>query len=420
MRRRKGRRKGLAAVLLVCGLLCVSTATAEAGRGTQTDAKGTTIKIGTYAPVADNASGITYPQIPAAVKAAVRAINRDGGFRGAKAEVVFCDTKDDPNGSAACARKFVDEGVVAVVGGYTIQGPSLVPVLQDAGIPNIGMVAINAEDNLSPISFPLDGTLLVFPTQALQLGQAGAKNVYVARADVPAAAVVPSFIKAAAKEAGITVAGVGSTPLNTPDLTPYASAAQASGADTVELVYPDTDAVKFIRAAQQIGYKPKFSYQEGGFTPEELKQLGSLTEGMVTPGPFPPVSAAKQFPELGHYLRDIRAQFKTGDQGAAPKYYGSSSIRPWLAVQALRKVIEASPAGPITSATVLNGLRTAQNLDLGLIPPWTPSKSPIPIFPRMSNTYQYFIKLKHGKYVLVDKQPVDVAQKINFVAALSG
>lgn len=408
------------ALTVALGASVVTASAVGADRSLQTPAPETTIKIGTYAPVADNSSGVSYPQIPAAVKAAVRAINKDGGFGGAKGEVVFCDTKEDPNGAAACGRQFVEEGVVAVVGGFTTQGPSLVPVLEDAGIPNIGMVAVNAEDSLSPISYPLDGTLLVFPTQALQLGRSGAKKVYVARADIPAAAVVPSFIRAAAKKAGIEVTDVGSAPLGTPDLTPYASAAQASDADAVELVFPDTDAVKFILAAQEIGFEPQFSYQEGGFTPEELKQLGKRANGMVTPGPFPPVSAAKQFRELKHFMRDMKAQFKTGDDGADPKYYGSTSIRPWLAVQALRKVIETPAASPITPATVTAGLNAAQNLDLGLIPPWTPSSGPIPIFPRVSNTYEYFIKIKNGKYVLVDKEPVNVAEEIDFVAALSG
>jgi ABC-type branched-subunit amino acid transport system substrate-binding protein len=379
-----------------------------------------TIKIGTYAPLSDNDSGVTYPQIPAAVEAAVRAINRDGGFNGARADVVVCDTKENPNGAADCGRAFVDEGVVAVVGGFTLQGRALIPILADAGIPNIGMVANNAEDSVSPISFPLDGSLLAFPAQALQLGDTRDKQLYVARADIADAAVVPRFIEAAAATSDVSVVGVGSAPLGTPDLVPYASAAQSSGATAVSLIFPNTDAVKFILAADQIGYTPRFTYTEGGLTPDDLEQVGDLVDGMLTPGAFPPVSAAKQFPELVRYKREMRAQLKTGDDGAARKYYGSSTIRPWLAVQALKAIIDASPGEQPTSVSVLDGLNSATDVDLGLIPPWTPSSSPISIFPRISNPYMYEMRIEDGKYVLGDREPVNLAEEVDFAAALRG
>jgi branched-chain amino acid transport system substrate-binding protein len=408
---------GVVAVSLVVGALTLAPA---AGAGT-TDKAQATIKIGNYAPIGDNETGTAYPQNPAAVRAAVRAINKDGGFNGAKGEVVVCDTKENPNDAAACGRKFVDEGVAAVVGGFTLQGSALLPILQDAGVPNIGAAATNAEDSLSPISFPLDGTLLTFPAQALQLGDSGPKSLYVARADIPDAAVVPNFIKAAANTAGVEVTGVGSTPLGAPDLVPAASAAQASGAKAVSLIYPDTDAVKFILAADQIGYHPRFAYSEGGLNPEQMKQLGDLTKNMIVPGPFPPLTAIKQFPELKQYLKDMRAEFKRGDDAAAPKYYGTNTIRPWLAVQALRDVIETdSGTTQPTAASVLAALNSAQNIDLGLIPPWTPSNSPIPIFPRVSNPYIYEMTIRKGKSVLVDKEPINIAEEVDFVAALRG
>ncbi len=404
---------------LIVGVIGVVVASAASAWATPKPSD-ETIKIGVYAPVANNDSGASYPQMPAAVRAAVRAANKSGGFNGVKGEVVFCDTKENPNDAAACARKFVDEGVVAVVGSYTLQGQSVIPVLQDAGIPNIGMAATNAQDSLSPISFPLDGTLLAFPAQALQLGNTGPKSLYVSRADVPDAAVVPNFIEAAAESVAVEVTGVGSTPLGAPDLVPAASAAQASGAKAVSLLYPDADAVKFILAADQIGYQPKFAYQEGGLTAEQLDQLGDLANGMVTPGPFPPMSAAKDYPELKRFKKEMQAEFKSGDEGAASKYYGSFSIRPWLAVQALRKVLETDPSAPPTAASVLAALQSAKDVDLGLIPPWTPSSSPISLFPRISNPYMYEMTIKDGKYVLVEPEPVNIGEKVDFAAALSG
>jgi hypothetical protein len=85
-------------------------------------------------------------------------------------------------------------------------------------------------------------------------------------------------------------------------------------------------------------------------------------------------------------------------------------------------VIQQLPPGSeIDKDTVLNGFNTIQNLDLGLWPPITPSKAgPISILPKITNPYVYFMKVKNGQRVLIDKNPLDVTSKVDLVKAISG
>ncbi len=76
------------------------------------------IKIGVQAPItgsfANEGQGIDN-----AVKMIVEQQNAKGGLLGKKIEVVTCDDEGTAVGGAICARKLVNDGVIAVIGTYS-------------------------------------------------------------------------------------------------------------------------------------------------------------------------------------------------------------------------------------------------------------------------------------------------------------
>jgi branched-chain amino acid transport system substrate-binding protein len=87
------------------------------GLGTAVAASGP-IKIGVQAPITGEyaAEG---QGIENGVKLLVKQENAAGGLLGRKIQVVVCDDEGKPAQAAICARKLVNDGVIAVIGTYT-------------------------------------------------------------------------------------------------------------------------------------------------------------------------------------------------------------------------------------------------------------------------------------------------------------
>lgn len=76
------------------------------------------IKIGVQAPITGDYAG-EGQGIQNGVKLLVDQQNAAGGLLGRKIEVTVCDDEGKPSQAAICARKLVNEGVIAVIGTYT-------------------------------------------------------------------------------------------------------------------------------------------------------------------------------------------------------------------------------------------------------------------------------------------------------------
>ncbi len=416
------RKSGLVVLVLAivsAGLVAATSTSAVAVKAPS----GEPILIGQYIPVAANESGVSFPQSVAAAKAAIRGINKAGGLDGRPLKLDECDPGNDPNAAEACARQFVDDGVVAIVGSYARNSDVVQPIVGDAGIVNVGPGGGNA-DYAAKTAVLLDsGALGAYGSLGFAAEAAGLKKIFVAHADSANASVVINFVKAGAKAAGIEFVGSVAVPASAPDFAPYAAAAKDAGADIVAIVLSDPDSVKFINAATLAGDTFEYAHVEGIITPKSFEQLGKEAEGLIEVGAYPPPSSAKQFPVVARFLKDMKAEYKAGDKDAAPDLIGGTNgLLKWLSVQAVADVIKQLPPGSaINKDTVLNGFNTVQNLDFGLWPPITPSVAgPISILPKITNPYVFFTKVKNGKRVLISTKPFDPTQKVDLVKAISG
>jgi ABC-type branched-subunit amino acid transport system substrate-binding protein len=254
-----------------------------------------------------------------------------------------------------------------------------------------------------------------FPATVFELARQGAKKVFVANLDVTAASIIVNFVKAACEGAGVEFVGSVTVPSAAPDMAPYVAAAQDAGADAVVTVLADPDAVKYMKAAQQVGAKFQFAHTS-------VQPQGKITEGMAEAGSLPPMVTLLKAPEGKEYLKAMKAHAK-GLEGKSPgRYFQPFMYGAWNAIQAVKQVVEFLPAGAdITGPAVLEGFNTIPELDLGVVPPFKPAgPGPVKVFPRITNTYEYLITIKNNQQVLGQKDPINIAEKVDFAGALSG
>ena len=180
-----------------------STAEGTAASGGGTPATGEPIKVMTEAPIDTNAT--PYPNIRDAAKFYQDWINEKGGINGRPLEVIFCDDKNDPNEAGNCARKAVEEKVVANIGSFTIDASRAIPILEENKIAWFGACCpIVDQENRSKISFPM-GFVGGFPTAAaIQMVEDGCKSIATTYGDLPVADVFHGLFVNGWKAAGQT------------------------------------------------------------------------------------------------------------------------------------------------------------------------------------------------------------------------
>ncbi|MFB7518115.1 ABC transporter substrate-binding protein [Streptomyces sp. NPDC056144] len=113
------------------------------------------VTVMTWAP--DQTRATNMPGMPAMAQTYARWINAQGGIDGHELRVLTCNEENTPAGAAACARRAVHEGAVAVVGSYSQNGEAFMAPLEAAGIPYIGGYGISEDEFTSPLSYPVNG-----------------------------------------------------------------------------------------------------------------------------------------------------------------------------------------------------------------------------------------------------------------------
>ncbi|GGY94646.1 lipoprotein [Streptomyces poonensis] len=141
-----------AGAVAACASLAVGCGVVPGTTGGSGDAP---ITVMTWAP--EKTAATNKPGMPAMAKAYARWVNAQGGINGHKLRVLTCNDHNDTVGAAKCARRAVDEGVVAVVGSYSQHGRSSLSPLENAGIPYIGGYGVTDDEFTSPTSYPVNG-----------------------------------------------------------------------------------------------------------------------------------------------------------------------------------------------------------------------------------------------------------------------
>jgi len=346
-------------------------------------------------------------------QAAIKAFNKRGGAgaNGAKIQGIICDTRGDANQEVACARKMVDEGVVATLNDLTFNNPAGVnDVLEAAGIPRIGMGPTNIAEFGSTVSYPISaGPIAAYIGTAVGFAEDGNKKICLLRTDAPTGATFRGFITPMFKAVGVDIVCDVAVATGATDYTPYIAEAQRSNPDAILISHTDEVGTQLIAAMDQLNTKLPMGGNPGTFDINTMRKYKDITKGTVLSESFPYPSQAnvKNFPGLKQFFADMKA---SGKKNLQPGALQPTALNPWISTLAFVDLTKG--LDDVTKESVVQALQSAKDVDLnGLTPPWTPSTPGFSVFKSSSN-HNVYVSRFNGKNVVTVKKPIDVTQYV--------
>jgi ABC-type branched-subunit amino acid transport system substrate-binding protein len=342
--------------------------------------------------------------------AAVDAINAGGGIDGHQVALSFCDTTNDPNVAAQCARTAVaDPSVLAVTSNSTSYSANVDAVLVQAGLPLIGGIPFSPGDFTSKIAFNTSPGALGTPAEGIMIiKQLKGSKIGVPYVDVPAGAGIKPLMQAIAGPHGGTVVGNVPISINAADVTTQAAAVQAAKPDGIVDALLTPQMVSFIKAYRQ----------QGGTTPFVVgtNELGSNTIKQQLAGADQDIYAAGWFNYQSSGYKRYRADMAKY-QPSALDPTNDLTADAWLNVEmfamAAAKTLKASPNTPLSRAGLLKTMNTWTDFNLGGMTPVLDFSKPQTAlgggFSRIVDPYYYPVHYENGQFVSIDNnKPVNL------------
>ncbi|MCZ7526757.1 MAG: ABC transporter substrate-binding protein [Acidimicrobiia bacterium] len=364
------------APLLVIALASTAVGCGDESEGSSSGTTGTTAPSGSTSstapaveftgdPIVLGATTSTDALIPPSLggveegtTAAAATLNAAGGVTTAdglthEVAIVYCNNKNDKAQTADCARRFVDEGVAAVVGSAAIFPEELVPILQEAGIAYFSptLASLGLVEMTTPNSFVIFGTPVFFIGAALELAKAGYEETAVIF--VTSGGTVLPAVQAALESQGGSMAKTVEVPAANPNW-PQLAAEAADGTDSIMMIMDEETVTPFVAALRQIGKEVAIGGPAIAITNETLATTGGADSPLVgarAAGPW----AMPEHESWADY-RESMAEHAPGTQ------LEGVSQNAWLSVVALASVI-SQIEGPVDSASVMGQL--SRTTDLG-------------------------------------------------------
>lgn len=357
-----------AGALVACASLaagCGAIPGATGGSG------GGPITVMTWAPWDTNATN--KPGMPAMASAYAKWINKHGGINGHKLRVLTCNDHNDSVDAAKCARRAVEENVVAVVGSYSEFSDSYFAPLEGAGIPYIGGYGVTNEEFTRALSYPVNGGQ---PALLAGLGQELASScgpVTLVRPDSIAGDALPALLDAGLKAGGHAKA---TDQLAADDATEYSAqstrALESATGDPTEkgCVVPslgdrtDTFMDSFRRDRQDYP-AVRTATVLGSVDQTEINSTGGQSgpyEGSYITGWYPVASDARWDP-----MKKAINEVAFGDNRIDPADAGVQTT--WIAYTAFKAVVNSLGGGDVTADTVRRALDDGTRVNTGGLTP---------------------------------------------------
>lgn len=393
-------------VAVLMGMLVGACGSSDAGSSAvtadRTDPNLAPVKVGMIAPIGTPEGD--FPSLRSALAAGITALNGRGGLNGHRVEMVFCNDKSDPNEAAGCARRMVDEKVVAITGGVSLFDVNIQPILAKAGIPIVGINPIGAElFNAKNVYLPQAPT---FVSQQAALGYA-VKNdllpVAVAFSDNPAGRAFAGRLEGTLKKMTGGVGFAASAPIanDTADYAPIAATLEAAKPKSLLMIASSQLQQGLMQALQGRGSGIAAYFSQPSLSLKEIRDRGSLASQLITGPSFPSYNDAT----MKRFREELKAQAATGDKDASLDTLVPYAVNGWVALQAVEQVTTGLEA--ITAPTVTKALDNAKDIDLGgVFARWTPSKAGPEGLRRVSNTSVWLVGFENGEQLSLTGAPV--------------
>ncbi|OLT16167.1 hypothetical protein BJF78_14840 [Pseudonocardia sp. CNS-139] len=330
--------------------------------------QGGSLKLGVITSVGSSLTN--YPDVEAGARAAVEAVNRAGGVHGQPVELLFCNTRGEVNQAVACAREADAEDVDAVVGRVDVFSTQTLPVLEKAGIPDVGNVSTGSEvDYTSPDTFPLNaGTFGAFATLPYGHKADGATRYVFATIDLPIGIRQGEVASLVARNIGLDVVPLIKIPAQgVTDYAPYAQQIKDSGADAATVALGPAGLQAFVKAADAVGLTARISGTAFTFGQSEAAGVGMLADRMLVAAPYPSTDD-RSVPGIAAYHQELDA---AGVENT-PAVRRLAGLNAWLSVYAAVEVARTVPSD-ITRQSMTAALESTSGLDLHGLATFSPA-----------------------------------------------
>lgn len=225
----------------------------------------------------------SFPDLSASVQAAIEFINEElGGVNGQPIEISVCNSAGTAEGSLNCAERFIDQGVIGVLGGIDIFG-SGIELLERNGTPYIGGIPVSMASMTSSTSFQWSGgawaASIAFANYIAE--ELGAARVAIVHGEFDAINQAAEFGRAVLESHGVNVTTV-PFPVISTDLGGPLSTARASNPDAVIILTADTACRPAMESWAAIGPGIPALYVGACADPNVLNSLPStVTQGAI-------------------------------------------------------------------------------------------------------------------------------------------
>ena len=374
---------------------------------------GSPIKIGM---IADVNTVVVWNSEVSAERGAILQVNKAGGINGHEVVLDFCNENLNPNTALACARRLVNDHVIAAACNGVVTAESGVnTILANAGIANVGPVSFSGASGSDPNSYMLRGDEnYSIAALAKYSVSAGYKRIGLAILDSPITDDYTPVLSGSLKALGGTLVAKVLFPQVTSDVSTQAAAMVAAKPQAVMLELSPAAGLQLMKDMSQLGYTGKFLSDGSQFLPSDVAGLGAIANQLLFTSPFPPASASN-IKGIAEFEAAMKAEAATGDADTPtdPQVTQSYQIQAWLAVIAIQRIADAAKA--VNSVEFKKAIDATKDLNLdGIIPPWTPNASdPSSPEPRVSNGSFFEFYWSNGKSVLASNKQINVSSLID-------
>jgi ABC-type branched-subunit amino acid transport system substrate-binding protein len=320
---------------------------------------------------------------------AVVQINNAGGLGGHELKLITCNDSADPNKAADCARQAVDQGVAALVGGFTANGDAIMPILEDAGIPWFAPPGISAGELSSADSYPITSGVLGLAGLGQMAAEDGCDKVASINYDLPSSGAISQLVDLALTNAGHDPSTLIKVPPTTTDFSTIAQ--EASDYDCAVVGTPPQALLGVAGAAAQLGAEITYYVVPGGLTDTVAQNGGESVEGAKTLSNFPS-SDDPIWDEAKKYVGDL-ADEENG--GWSALYFQNT----WVGFRTFLSLIKNNDDFSAAGIKATLDATTAVDTD-GFAPPFSFAEDfPAPGLNRVFNYSELTFEIKDGKLV---------------------
>jgi branched-chain amino acid transport system substrate-binding protein len=341
-----------------------------------------------------------YPSVWTIAHVFADSINADGGIGGAPLEIVDCNDQAQATFASRCAREAGEKKVVALVGGVTVHGDVINPILESSKIPWLGSTPNVPSDYTSPAIYGLNNTPFAW-VYAAHLAAQECESIGVVYLNQPVnVGLSKQFVLPVLEKAGMSPTVV---PISTQqtDLTPVA--ARVADNECIYFLMPTQFQEQLVKALEATGKQNRIYSINGVFTQDTVDASPSVTEGATVLGFQAPGATA---PSWSGVREDIE---RYADDPV--DLTNAITLGTWAALTIFADVA-GEVSGPVTSSSFTDQLnRTSEATAGGLVGPVDYTKPfPMAEFARLFQHYVTIMKVKDGELVqegdFIDAGPV--------------